>query len=417
MPFGEPRAVGNRAADALEVLGAAIREISSLTAVVGLRRLAGAQLLRSRGSPCRQRERRRSAQVAVDKRLPLWIAAALALPLQAWAATPLPQLRDALAPFDTPQAQAQPGDWRSGHAEERQTLEQFLAQTQPLAAEQRLYVVAIGPFDAAEARALALTVDYLGLAYALPVVRLPDVGEAAVRDEWRLQGQWHAPTVLLRVVEPLRPKDAAALLAFTTADLTLGQGWNFLFGQAIPQYRVGIWSLHRLGDADPAVALRRTLVVATHETGHMLGLDHCAGPRCLMNGANHLGELDGTPLLPCADDAARLLWRLPVQPQAQAQALAAFLRAHRLEDDAAGWQKRAESLGLLGAVELPLRPTPTDQPAPRPQLAPLPPPVPRLAPQKSPADWAAWLVVGGYLAGAIGFFVWAARRQRRGIEP
>jgi hypothetical protein len=136
-----------------------------------------------------------------------------------------------------------------------------------------------------------------------------------------------------------------------------------------------------------------------------------------MNGANHLGELDGTALLPCADDAARLVWRLPVQPQAQAQALAAFLRAHSLEDDAAGWQKRAESLGLLGAVELPLRPTPTDQPAPRPQLAPLPPPVPRLAPQKSPADWAAWLVVGGYLAGAIGFFVWAARRQRRGIEP
>ena len=350
----------------------------------------------------------------------LWIVAALTLSIPARAATPLLPLRNALAPLDTPQPPARPGDWRSGHSEDRQTLDQFLAQTQPLPAGQRLYVVAIGPFDATQARSLALTVAYLGLAYALPVVRLPDVSDAAVRDEWRLQGQWHAPTVLLRVVEPLRPKDAAALLAFTTADLTLGQGWNFLFGQAMPQYRVGIWSLHRLGDPDPAMALRRTLVVAAHETGHMMDLDHCVGPRCLMNGANHLGELDASPLLPCADDAARLLWRLPVEPQAQARAIATFLRTHDLAEDAAAWQKRADRLALVGAVELPVRPTATDQPVPRPRLAQLAPPklrVPQPEPQASPQEWAAWLVIGGYLMGAIGFFWWAARRQRRGLDP
>ncbi len=38
------------------------------------------------------------------------------------------------------------------------------------------------------------------------------------------------------------------MLALTTSDLWPGEGWNFVFGQASLSERVGVWSLHRLGN-------------------------------------------------------------------------------------------------------------------------------------------------------------------------
>lgn len=317
-------------------------------------------------------------------------------------------LHRALTPHDIAQPPAQPEDWRAQADETRLPLASFLKTFPPLPANQRMYVLAIGRFAPEQAQVLADTEAYLRLAYAMPVLRLPDLPDEAVSPRWRIGDQWHAPTVLLRVVEPLRPPDAAAVLAFTVADLTPGGGWNFVYGQAMPQYKVGIWSLARLGDADAHVTLRRVLVTAAHETGHMLGIDHCAGPRCLMNGANHQQELDGTPLLPCADDAVRFLWRSPVEPVGQARALAAFLHQRGLNDDGDLWAARAADLAFHGPVDLPARPSASSAKLTHPRLSPA---LPRTAPSALP-EWVAWLVLGLFPLAGLAFVAWAVRRQR-----
>ena len=37
------------------------------------------------------------------------------------------------------------------------------------------------------------------------------------------------------------PKDAFAFVAFTSSDLWPGEGWNFVFGQASMEGRIGVW--------------------------------------------------------------------------------------------------------------------------------------------------------------------------------
>jgi len=81
---------------------------------------------------------------------------------------------------------------------------------------------------------------------------------------------------VLRLRRRKKPADAVALLALTTADLWPGKGWNFGFGHSSLSGGVGVWSLHRMGDpeVEPRTFLRRTLKIAVHETGHMLGIWH-----------------------------------------------------------------------------------------------------------------------------------------------
>src|SRR5947199_264128 len=98
--------------------------------------------------------------------------------------------------------------------------------------------------------------------------------------------------VLHELLQPDRPDDALAYLALTASDLWPGEGWNFVFGQANLRQRVGVWSIARNGDPGPSaeeyrVCLRRTVMTAAHETGHVLTMAPCTAFRCLMNGSNH----------------------------------------------------------------------------------------------------------------------------------
>ena len=61
------------------------------------------------------------------------------------------------------------------------------------------------------------------------------------------------------------------------------------------------------------LCLRRTLSTATHETGHILTMQHCTAFRCLMNGCNTHEERDRTPLHPCPVCLRKLCWNLRVE--------------------------------------------------------------------------------------------------------
>jgi archaemetzincin len=134
-------------------------------------------------------------------------------------------------------------------------------------------------------------------------VKLEDVPARAKRKHPVLgMEQMKTTYVLDELLKPDRPKDALAYIAFTSSDLYPQDDWNYVFGQASLRDRTGVWSLYRNGDpaeSDKAflLCLRRTLSTASHETGHILTIQHCIANECNMNGANNL---PGPAISPCS---------------------------------------------------------------------------------------------------------------------
>jgi archaemetzincin len=216
----------------------------------------------------------------------------------------------ALAPLHRPKTPPKPGDWLRSFDEPGQTFAQYRAKHRGHrhSARTTLYVQTLGPFASLQEAALKDTVALLSTFYAAPTKMLAALGLevvplAATRERGRGR-QLSTRYILHRVLAPNRPDDAVAVLAMTTSDLTPGAGWNFVFGEASLEERVGIWSVHRYGDpnqndAAHAKFRRRMFKVALHETGHMLGILHCTAHECVMNGSNHLQEMDGSPMWLC----------------------------------------------------------------------------------------------------------------------
>lgn len=142
---------------------------------------------------------------------------------------------------------------------------------------------------------------------------------------------------------PARPDDALAYLGLTARDLWPGDGWNFVYGEAKLRDRVGVWSIYRNGHPAKSeeafrLCLPRTVMVAAHETGHILTMQHCTEHRCVMNGVNHQEERDSRPLNPCPVCLRKLCWNLQVEPVEYLRRLAAFCRAHGfVEGEWFGW--------------------------------------------------------------------------------
>ena len=125
------------------------------------------------------------------------------------------------------------------------------------------------------------------------------------------------------------PEDAAAFICFTNIDLYPDEHWNYVFGQASLENRVGVGSLYRFGNPDKSAAdfkkfLARALKIAMHETGHMFSMRHCAKYECLMPGTNHLGEADRRAPDACPECMAKIAWAMNYEPAERYRNLAAF---------------------------------------------------------------------------------------------
>jgi archaemetzincin len=180
----------------------------------------------------------------------------------------------------------------------------------------------------------------------LPLENLPDHAQRP-RDDG---GRQLLTTYLLEdVLKPRRSEEAAALLGFVAEDLWPGEGWNYVFGQASLQERVGVWSLFRNGDPDgdadeARLCQLRTLKTAVHETGHMLGIPHCIAYACCMNGSNHLEESDRAPLEFCPECQAKLWWTCKDDPQERYRRLIKFSEGAGLESESQFWRKLGDAL-------------------------------------------------------------------------
>lgn len=255
--------------------------------------------------------------------------------------TAVPQPYSRLAPLHTRMGKPEPGDWLAQHEEFGQTYEQYL-RSRPVRPDEKrhtLYIQPLGAFTDTQRKIVHRTAEYMGIYFNVPVkirdeLSLDVIPEKARRTHptWDVK-QILSTYVLDEVLEPRLPDDALALIAFTTSDLWPGEGWNFVFGQASLQGRVGVWSLARYGDPDESQeAYQKTLVraikVGTHETGHMLSMSHCIYYRCNMAGSNHLAEMDRAPLWLCPVCLAKLCWATDADPAKRFARLAAFCRAN-----------------------------------------------------------------------------------------
>lgn len=147
--------------------------------------------------------------------------------------------------------------------------------------------------------------------------------------------QWNAATVLNSVLMPRLPADAALYLGVTGEDLWVGE-LNFVFGIGSFDARCGVFSFGRLDaphtktqsnvQAD-ALFTRRACQLLAHESGHLLGLEHCVLYKCVMNGGNSLGDFDATPLEVCPVCERKLQWNIGFDRIKRRRELANWQRA------------------------------------------------------------------------------------------
>jgi archaemetzincin len=224
-----------------------------------------------------------------------------------------------------------------------------------LSGERRvLYIQPLGDFTATQRRIVTLSAEFMGLYFNTTAKVCEDIPISVVPEEHRRPARGFGPQtrstyVLDDLLKPRLPKDAAALIAFTSSDLFPEDSWNFVFGQASLRERVGVWSLARYGDPDKSAAalrlcLLRTIKTATHETGHMFSMYHCILYECNMCGSNHMQESDAKPLALCPECQAKLCWATGADPVEQFKKLGAFCKDHGLDDEAAFYQKSLDAL-------------------------------------------------------------------------
>jgi archaemetzincin len=256
-----------------------------------------------------------------------------------------PQFRK-LLPLHTELGRSKRGDWLAEHPEPGQTFRQYLHSDPVRVSQTRriIYVQPLGEFNQTQRKIIDETAEFIGIYFQLPVtvregLSLDLIPKTARRKPHLFSSEQILTTyVLSEVLKPRLPTNAIAFIAFTTADLWPGEGWNYVFGQASLSERVGIWSINRYGDPSRdaeafGLCLLRTLKTATHETGHMFSMVHCTLYQCNMCGSNHLPEADRRPLELCPHCLAKLCYATGADPARRFERLIQFYKSHGLAEE------------------------------------------------------------------------------------
>ena len=249
----------------------------------------------------------------------------------------LSRKKDRLTRFFQPM-RVREGDWLESHPEDGETFEQYIASGPTLPTKERrtIYIQPVGEFSKQQAEVVELTAEYMRGFFNLPVtlrktMPLKDISPEMVRVQWPDNMQIRTTYFIDDMLPKLLPADGAALICLTSYDLYPGGTWNYVFGQASLDGRVGVWSLWRLaqdGDkrASRELLLARTLKIAMHETGHMFSMRHCTKYECLMSGTNHIEETDRHPIDTCPECSAKIEWAMKYPLDERFKNLAEFWR-------------------------------------------------------------------------------------------
>ena len=134
---------------------------------------------------------------------------------------------------------------------------------------------------------ISCAVPHLDVRVSLPIT---DIEEAI--DTGR--GQYHST----RIIAILESQDSLAkfekVLGVTSVDLfnpsPRADGGGFIFGEARLRGRSGIVSTFRLGLGQ--LFDSRVKKEIFHELGHMVGLEHCTLPKCVMHKSENVEDTD-----------------------------------------------------------------------------------------------------------------------------
>lgn len=206
-----------------------------------------------------------------------------------------------------------PVDWLSWHKEPGQTLSDFL-RARHHAPDSTRNVIYLQPIGAIDARFVEQLREFAGAFFSLEARTLPamnvDLATTTHREDHGFGTQLRTDAVLRKLP---KPPDAFCVLAVTNFDLYPGDEWNYVFGVGSHDARAGVYSFARFHEPlrEPAsdganIFLRRSCALVAHETGHIFGLAHCIDFACVMNGSNHINELDAHPLHLCPRDLEKL---------------------------------------------------------------------------------------------------------------
>jgi len=234
-----------------------------------------------------------------------------------------------------------PHDWLARFHEPGQTLAEYVQDcTNRKAPDRRTIVVQPLGGKIADREALLEQVRAYGAIYfGVEVTVAPAV--AAPKSAWSAKRNQYDGDRLLTDLENRMPGKTLACVGLIEEDLWSGD-LNFVFGVATLRRRTGVYSLARYGGDGDAKFLVRTLKVFSHETGHILGLEHCVRWECVMNGSNSLEETDRAPLFPCPECHEKLRWNTGFDPAKRYRDLAGFLGKAGLPAEAAFARKQAE---------------------------------------------------------------------------
>ncbi len=102
-----------------------------------------------------------------------------------------------------------------------------------------------------------------------------------------LRKQYNARRIIDMVIKQHVPsKDL--LLGMVDVDIYVHR-MNFIFGLAQPLRRAAVVSSFRLAGQKRAERVAKEVI---HETGHLLGLEHCPLPHCVMHFSNTVEDTD-----------------------------------------------------------------------------------------------------------------------------
>jgi archaemetzincin len=259
-------------------------------------------------------------------------------------------LRQLLTPDDNflPVPPPGPNDWLTAHPESGQGFDDYRDSSahRPDATRRILYLLPLGDFPEETSPPLGELRAYAAAFFQMEVKLLPAYHphdlEFSPRHNSRSGHRQVLTTEIMTFLAARLPEDAYCLLGITMEDLYPEPSWNFVFGQASLNGRVGIYSLARY---DPAfwkdergarfrdVMLQRACKVLAHETGHMFGLHHCIYYQCVLNGANHMDETDSQPQALCPVCLRKLHFAIGFDAVQRYEALAGFYRRHRWYED------------------------------------------------------------------------------------
>lgn len=248
----------------------------------------------------------------------------------------------------SPVSRPGPNDWLTWHNEPGQTLDEYRAaeSNQPDATRHIIYLLPIGEFPEETTPDMTALRAYAASFFQLEVRILPAYYphelEFSPRNNPRSKQRQVLTTDILSFLKTRLPADACCLLGVTMEDLYPKASWNYVFGEASLEKRVGIFSFARY---DPAfwgdergsnfreVILQRSCKVLTHETAHMFGLWHCIYFECVMNGSNNMSETDRQPQHLCPVCLRKLYHATGFDPVKRYRELAVFNRTWRWYDD------------------------------------------------------------------------------------